>query len=200
VACFCERGDLLSQWRGYPRDGGGYSLGFRDSVVMSANPPPKIIYDVETQHEIIRAMLSPVVETIIAHSGVSDATVDDFLSRISQQVRYMLIECGFCFKHPAFAEEAEWRIVRLAHKQSVQGSDGGPTVHLRPSATGLRPYTTIDLEQAEAESNERALARVIVGPARHPDLAEKAAERLLSNAGYQGVDSIVQRSEVPLRV
>jgi hypothetical protein len=29
VACFCDGGDLLSQWRGYANHGGGYALGFQ---------------------------------------------------------------------------------------------------------------------------------------------------------------------------
>jgi hypothetical protein len=29
MACFCENGDLLSQWRGYGSLGGGFSLGFK---------------------------------------------------------------------------------------------------------------------------------------------------------------------------
>jgi hypothetical protein len=28
AACFCEDGDLLSQWRGYSESGGGASIGF----------------------------------------------------------------------------------------------------------------------------------------------------------------------------
>jgi hypothetical protein len=35
VSCFCEDGDLLSQWRGYAGDGYGYSLAFIPSVSLS---------------------------------------------------------------------------------------------------------------------------------------------------------------------
>src|SRR5271157_272364 len=30
IACFCEKGDLLSQWRGYGGRGGGYAIGLGD--------------------------------------------------------------------------------------------------------------------------------------------------------------------------
>jgi hypothetical protein len=33
AACFCENGDLLSQWRGYAASGGGSAIGF-DSRVL----------------------------------------------------------------------------------------------------------------------------------------------------------------------
>jgi hypothetical protein len=33
VACFCEDGDLLSQWRGYSGRGYGYSLGFNYALL-----------------------------------------------------------------------------------------------------------------------------------------------------------------------
>ena len=34
VACFCEIGDLLSQWKGYANFGDGYSIGLRASELL----------------------------------------------------------------------------------------------------------------------------------------------------------------------
>jgi hypothetical protein len=36
VTCFCENGDLLSQWRGYGGAGEGFALGFRRSWLASS--------------------------------------------------------------------------------------------------------------------------------------------------------------------
>jgi hypothetical protein len=33
LVCFCENGDQLSQWRGYPSTGGGYAIGFHRAVI-----------------------------------------------------------------------------------------------------------------------------------------------------------------------
>ena len=35
VVCFCEEGDMLSQWRGYANDGKGCSLGFSISELKN---------------------------------------------------------------------------------------------------------------------------------------------------------------------
>jgi hypothetical protein len=35
VVCFCENGDLLSQWNTYGRDGGGYAVGFEGAALGS---------------------------------------------------------------------------------------------------------------------------------------------------------------------
>ena len=36
VTCFCEEGDLLSQWRGYAASAGGYALGFNSKLLRSS--------------------------------------------------------------------------------------------------------------------------------------------------------------------
>ena len=62
VACFCEAGDLLSQWRGYPRDGGGYSLGFDSVVLDAAQSLRRVVYDRPTQLDLVRSVLAPIKE------------------------------------------------------------------------------------------------------------------------------------------
>jgi hypothetical protein len=52
--CFCETGDLLSQWRGYSASGGGFSIGFDTNVLIDAVHSDnfilgKCIYDTDVQ-------------------------------------------------------------------------------------------------------------------------------------------------------
>lgn len=195
VACFSAAGDLLSQWRGYPRAGGEYSLGF-NSDVLAAHTLRCVVYDRPTQLAIVRALLAPLRDTL---SETDDSILDSVVFRTYQRVYMHLVECGFCFKHPAFEEEAEWRVVAMSHKRSVGGDDGGPAVSLRAVATGLLPYTVMSFADAEATAETRALARVVVGPGGHRDLAAAAAERLLHFAGYPDAAEMVQQSSVPLR-
>ena len=62
ICCFCEDGDLLSQWRGYGAVGGGYSLGFLASRLgLTAyrtleSPEPvlrRVVYNGKQQRRII---------------------------------------------------------------------------------------------------------------------------------------------------
>jgi hypothetical protein len=123
-----------------------------------------------------------------------------FEVRIASQAFYGLAECSFCFKHPAFQEEHEWRRVALCHKKGGDGSDSGPVVLMRAAPTGLLPYVATELADGEAGAEQRALSDVVIGPGRHPDLAATAAERLLRKAGYTAPDRMVRPSDVPLRV
>ena len=58
IACFCENGDLLSQWRGYGAIGNGYALGFAAKHVGMTDRPSNntpqtrsrtVIYDQKKQ-------------------------------------------------------------------------------------------------------------------------------------------------------
>jgi hypothetical protein len=67
VACFCENGDLLSQWRGYS-GGSGVSIGFRyDELAESAELQGfhilKCIYDNSTKMRYIENMIDCAIRT-----------------------------------------------------------------------------------------------------------------------------------------
>ncbi len=58
MSCFCTKGDLLSQWRGYGATGGGYALGFdarQISIPRSGGVRLlRVIYKPKDQKEIVR--------------------------------------------------------------------------------------------------------------------------------------------------
>jgi len=201
VACFCENGDLLSQWRGYPRAGGGYSLGFDTRLLTEGNNAcRRVVYDPDEQRDIIRRLLTTIREVRAEFSDVGETIFESFEFRIASHAFHGLAECSFCFKHPAFQEEREWRRVALCHTTGGDGSDGGPVVLMRATPTGLLPYIATKLADGEGGAEQRVLSDVVIGPGRHPDLAATAAERLLSIAGYAAPEGIVGPSDVPLRV
>ena len=67
---FSADGDLLSQWRGYGSDGGGYAIGF-DSARLEAPPDQssrprrrlnRVIYNEESQLRILRRSADAMIE------------------------------------------------------------------------------------------------------------------------------------------
>lgn len=121
IACFCEEGDLLSQWRGYGVGKTGASLGMDlTSIVSTFQLPPqtflrKVIYQEAEQ----KRLTSVVVQRWLR-------TLETLLSSLHQRVganslrwtarkalREALVEHHLCFKHPGFEEEREWRLIML---------------------------------------------------------------------------------------
>lgn len=198
LACFCEHDDLLSQWRGYPSTGGGYAIGFRSAVIAKDRMLRKVVYDKATQHEILLTMLRPACRHLAESADEGDKNYLD--KALLTGLRYhaaTLAECSVCFKHPGFAEEQEWRLIRVNMRQ------GNPphrvTPSFRESATGLLPYLPLGFGGPD-DGDERPIHEVVVGPNAHPELAVRAAEQLLDSGGYVSPRGLVRRSSIPLRV
>jgi hypothetical protein len=197
VSCFCSNGDLLSQWRGYPSSGGGYALGLRsESLRRGGGLLRRVIYDKDTQRQLLRDLLVPIVDRVASADYPADDAWGDSWDWLVREhlgvVTASLAECSFCFKHPGFEAESEWRLVIL-HARDVKRRPEDPPPEVRAIRTGLLPYLTRSLESD-------AVAKVVVGPSPQPTLAADAAVQLLSNAGYENARDMVSHSAIPLRV
>jgi len=67
AACFCENGDLLSQWRGYTGGAAGYSIGFDSDSLMQIGSATKFtlgrcIYDADVQRKIVEQAIAYCME------------------------------------------------------------------------------------------------------------------------------------------
>lgn len=153
VACFCEQGDLLSQWRGYAA-GSGYALAFRRAD-LNVGELCKVSYGRSTIPEMVTPIVDQIANTSPNHPGV----VTDHYAR--DVIPKMLAE----HKHPAFEEEREWRII-----VDLPDTDYQP-IKFRSGALGLIPYMELDVSSA--------LAEVRVGPGPNDALRRKAVRRLL---------------------
>jgi hypothetical protein len=79
LSCFCEDGDLLSQWRSYGSGGGGCAIGFKPRLVnengRSRLPSPqelgfgiaKVIYEEEEQRQLAHGLVDRVFKGIEKH-------------------------------------------------------------------------------------------------------------------------------------
>src|SRR5450759_3987905 len=80
VSCFCEEGDLLSQWRGYGHAGGGYAIGIQpryDNAAPDEVPRivlRKVFYDLKDQERLIDESISQL-EALWSH--VTSKTNDE---------------------------------------------------------------------------------------------------------------------------
>jgi hypothetical protein len=157
VACFCDSGNLLSQWRAYANRGGGYCLEFAFSSVTRFAPDlgklvegqspylRKVIYEEDEQRELVTRYVDTVAAAAkkaldrSSATSCSDQSVSGLpaviMTRMAMHAVNILLDMLLCFKHPAFKEEKEWRLVR------VTSEDHQPeNLQFRETTGGLVPY------------------------------------------------------------
>ncbi|MBI1376851.1 MAG: DUF2971 domain-containing protein [Frankiales bacterium] len=175
VACFCEDGDLLSQWRGYA-PGGGYAIGFTTSGLRNLSDPggtvagPSLVrvrYGNEALIAAVSRVEAEVGERATGHPGVTG---------FDESARYVIPVLA-SIKHAAFAEEREWRVVVSSDRVGVQ---------FRSTAVSIAPYLDLPFTASSITS-------VVVGPGPFPELREDAVRRLVP----ESVE--VRRSAAPFR-
>jgi len=150
VACFCKTENLLSQWRSYAAQGGGYNLGLRfqsntkfyhtidDTEENSYVILRKMIYNVNEQKELVSNYISFIIKS-------SKEALKSFKERDDIPEAWPFIAASECvniffdlilsFKNPVFQEEKEWRLIKVMeaeHKPEI--------LRFREISEGLIPY------------------------------------------------------------
>ena len=207
VSCFCEQGDLLSQWRGY-KASGGFAIGFSRPALGELSPiqreSPAMLDSAESAAAGARLLrrlgggpgypipvsLAPVqygpsaVRSMIAQV-LQDITPQRAVGHPGvtgyYQVQNLILPALAKVKDDAFLEEREWRLIIV----------GPPAeVYFRPGSLGVIPYTQVPFDLTTIEE-------VIIGPGPHMELRERGLARLLAVVGVVGVT--ITRSRAPFR-
>jgi len=122
VGSFCERSDLLSQWRTYGAGTAGFALGFPPETftpggsIMASAPEGAALHRIE----YARDMQKQIVKYVFERCENSFATD---LASVSNERDLRVLNAGYFglfmlqlvallpqFKHPMFHEEREWRL------------------------------------------------------------------------------------------
>lgn len=195
VACFCEDGDILSQWREYAESGGGYSLGFKitpniriarsTSDFDEAKAPHfrKVIYCPRKQRDLISEYLTTVAEGMKKGLHGSAAQAHDDTSSIvpavmGVQAANVLLDMLLSFKHPAFEEENEWRLIRVTLEDHLVEH-----LQFREAAGGLIPYRPTPLFKDDPDGQLIfPLGSVSFGPSLDPSRTRAPLELFLHHA------------------
>jgi hypothetical protein len=169
VACFCEAGDLLSQWRSYGAPG-GYAVGFRTSQLRLVRPA----------EEEARGTVSEEIEqaATLVQVRYGDAAVEEAVTSVLQTVapeptghpgvlgfhraQSVVLPALTGIKHAAFSEEREWRLVVVS---------GPIKPSFRVGPLGVTPYISLWYPVD-------AIGEVVVGPAPSNGYARKGLSAL----------------------
>ncbi len=118
VCSFSERGDRLSQWRGYCPNGGGFSIGFDKAHIVKLRKKYKknkkfnfvrCVYKKNSQQEIIRKYLKDTV-SIFQKFNINNCNDENSKLKFINHFFKMLLTIIPMLKHSSFREEREWRI------------------------------------------------------------------------------------------
>jgi hypothetical protein len=190
LTCFCETGDLLSQWRGYGTQDSRYCIEFEpskfDTALGTPSPVIRVVYEPKVQRELLTRILE---EHLRGAEALADLNTDNVaLYRLIVRCLYV---CAFSliafFKDPAFHEEAEWRSMLF-----VKRSEYADELEFTSSGGMMKPSLPI----IKGEGGMLPVVRVIAGASRGPQQSTKAAKLMLTKFGYSGVP--VDTSRVPL--
>jgi Protein of unknown function (DUF2971) len=205
VACFCEHGDLLSQWRGYGR-GYGYSVGLRPRGKVYSRLPSKlcslvqVVYDPETQRRIIRELVDRYLDSlsrfvaqftnraIASHcNSILQISLDDehdvsklssaeFLKEIVHvHLSQLSLELDSMFSRFKHVGFEEEKEWRLIHYNSAVR--GSQQVEYRPSNGVLVPYVELPLFwDEEGEPGMFQITQITCGPNSQPEAARASVE------------------------
>lgn len=214
VACFCESGDLLSQWRGYAEEGGGYAVGFsfdnncyvQTEAGQTYKPNlRKVLYNRERQEELLDRYLRGICEIWSEYDLGSQGDTHVKESSLALHLMNTLMDWIVSFKHPGFEEENEWRLVRMLRGMK----EAEPHAKFRPSDGLLVPYVQAPLmEREQEEGGENVhyfpLSEIRYGPTLPSDRANLSIQSLLRTAGQKGdfeirEDVSIEAPDVPFR-
>jgi hypothetical protein len=167
VVSFCRHGDLLSQWRGYSGEGGGYSIGLSLAALSGLGKDCRVgrcIYDKSDQSQII----NEITEEMLGYKSQFKSTVDS--RTLGTAFETALMECGAFFKDIAFKDEDEWRLATKAQFYIDE------KFCFRQGESMPRPYYILDIFKG---SWKNKIDTIVVGPCPHPENSKSAVEGLL---------------------
>ena len=189
VFSFSERGDLLSQWRGYCPPGGGYSIGFRSELLVPWLEAKKLflepcICDEREQENIIRDEITKKGENLIKRLTDEPKDPQKIMQELSVDFFMEFSRIASKLKHPAFHEECEWRII------SEPIDNQQMSFRLRKSI--FLPYLAIDFTDIESFP----IDEIIIGPAPEQYLARFSLLQFLLR---KGLKISIKESSTPYR-
>jgi len=206
IVCFCEDGDLLSQWRAYGKSS-GFSIGLRlaekrGELNLSCKHGfrttlAKVIYEPSKQKARLRDTLSRFVALVDQFpfkpesSRGHDAHVELSLLLVLEITNWACI-----VKHSSFTEEREWRVITYPREATLTGThpENFEGVSIRPTSTLLLPYMTLEPKPGA----RLPIVGIRCGPSRFQEQSARATRILLQKTGYKAI--AIALSSAPLRI
>jgi Protein of unknown function (DUF2971) len=210
VISFCTHAEaelaangILSQWRGYGEDGGYCVVFDQDLIVKDIKEDTlrrklgivkfgNVTYSEalkESDKQLIKGIAQKFVERALDGSTTVTPVPDE---ELKDQITNAIFGVLPFYKHPAFAEEGEFRIV-ICGINSIVGNklEGMIEPYLFRERHGyLVPY----IELFKGRQKALPIRKLLVGPGRNKERRTKGARVLISSSHP---DILVEESKIP---
>lgn len=172
--------DQLSQWRAYTRGTGGYAIGFRSEWLqaLATNEGLELVrveYGYPTLIDIFNELFPLCYE--MWKKDMSEECLND----IGYFLYALTYRFGIQFKHKAFAEEAEWRLVAKGVEHKRRG------YQTRARGSYMLPYRSVSfanlLDFKPTIKPSRGLFKIVLGPGMDEARARLGLEYLRETNG-----------------
>jgi DUF2971 family protein len=188
LSCFCTKGDLLSQWRGYGIQNSRYCLRFSPDqleAIHGASPVVPVLYDRSRQRVLLNALLDRHLEGLYS---VASAERHAFFYLMASCTYACCLGAFALLKDDSFEEEHEWRSMLL-----VRPGEYEDRLVFAPAAGLIKP--TLPLLRA-SDGDKLPLREIICGASANPEQAVRAAKLMLAHYKYSAI--CVTPSRIPL--
>jgi hypothetical protein len=191
--CFCGHPDVLGQWRGYGGMGSGYSIGFRTADLQRAAEAHKgrlikVVYEKAEQRAIVQRLCQIGCDSVIRLRGLN---LDNRIKKVGMTIVVRLFNLLCAFKHKAFQNEQEWRLVFNPSDDVIQKQ-----LSFIDMGGWLKPYLTLNLGGKRAA--RLPISSITCGPSLNSDLSVAAVRLLLSRHKYES--KYIRRATPRIRI
>lgn len=194
-----DRIGRLSMWRAYGGSSGvaivfNNKALFSDSNALSVYSSPVIYKEPQKFAE----MFDHACETLATNSQfIATQPTDLVATNLYEMLHFAVLST----KHPAFIEEAEWRLIHAPYYERSDRVKGSTeTINGLPQLVYKLPLQNIPHEGLTGLETAESLDRIIIGPTNHPDELSFVFHEALREQGIEKSYEKIVISGVPLRL
>lgn len=179
-----EAPDDLSQWRGYARDGQGFTIGFCGPTLYALALPEeahfgliKVEYDHDRQKEIFQRILSEIETELTRTLEARRSRKGECISYAAEIFDGAVETRAVLNKHRSFRSEREWRLIGVV---AIDDPDREQRVRSR----GNRLVRYVELPMNSPGPGKLPIKRIGIGPGFVGTEDVHAVRALCREAGY----------------